>query len=82
VRAFSAAPASTEEAPSVFDKLISLTVVDPGGARRKIPGLVGKLNDELDVSSRMDVWGSLFHLKTQEPHSMMLVRRTKLSSGL
>eukprot|EP00525_Craspedostauros_australis_P012369 CAMPEP_0198109438 /NCGR_PEP_ID=MMETSP1442-20131203/1471_1 /TAXON_ID= /ORGANISM="Craspedostauros australis, Strain CCMP3328" /LENGTH=169 /DNA_ID=CAMNT_0043765099 /DNA_START=162 /DNA_END=671 /DNA_ORIENTATION=+ len=41
LRAFSAAPASDDAAPSVFDKLISLTIVDPSGARRKIPGLVG-----------------------------------------
>ena len=30
-------------APSVFDKIISLTVVDPSGARRKINGMVGEL---------------------------------------
>ena len=29
-------------APSVFDKIISLTIVDPSGARRKINGLVGE----------------------------------------
>jgi hypothetical protein len=40
-RAMSAAPA-TSDAPSVFDNLINLTIVDPSGARRKIPGLVGK----------------------------------------
>lgn len=28
--------------PSVFDKIISLTVVDPSGARRKINGMVGE----------------------------------------
>jgi hypothetical protein len=28
--------------PSVFDKIISLTIVDPSGARRKINGLVGE----------------------------------------
>jgi len=39
VRAFSAA---TEEAPSVFDNLINLTIVDPSGARKKISGFVGK----------------------------------------
>lgn len=42
-RAFSAAPATSDAAPSVFDKLISLTIVDPGGARRKIPGMVGTI---------------------------------------
>jgi hypothetical protein len=31
-----------DEAPSVFDKIISLTIVDPSGARRKINGMVGK----------------------------------------
>ena len=39
-RAFGAA--AEPAAPSVFDKLISLTIVDPSGARRKIPALVGK----------------------------------------
>jgi hypothetical protein len=38
-RTFSSTAAA---APSVFDKLISLTIVDPSGARRKIPGLVGE----------------------------------------
>jgi hypothetical protein len=33
---------STAAAPTVFDKVISLTIVDPSGARRKIPGLVGE----------------------------------------
>jgi hypothetical protein len=28
--------------PTVFDKLISLTIVDPSGARRKINGMVGE----------------------------------------
>jgi hypothetical protein len=45
-RAFSAAPA-TSDAPSVFDKLIKLTIVDPSGARRKIPALVGESGDGL-----------------------------------
>jgi hypothetical protein len=31
-----------DEAPSVFDKIISLTIVDPSGARKKINGLVGE----------------------------------------
>lgn len=39
--ATSAAP-SSDAAPSVFDKLISLTIVDPSGARRKIPAMVGE----------------------------------------
>jgi hypothetical protein len=38
---FSTAPAK-DAAPTVFDKVISLTIVDPSGARRKIPGLVGE----------------------------------------
>lgn len=44
-RAFGAAasPDPTDVAPSVFDKLINLTIVDPSGARRKIPAMVGKL---------------------------------------
>mmetsp|Transcript_3987 Transcript_3987/g.4451 ORF Transcript_3987/g.4451 Transcript_3987/m.4451 type:complete len:185 (+) Transcript_3987:66-620(+) len=28
--------------PSIFEKIISLTIVDPSGARRKINGMVGK----------------------------------------
>eukprot|EP00538_Stauroneis_constricta_P011937 CAMPEP_0119561340 /NCGR_PEP_ID=MMETSP1352-20130426/17281_1 /TAXON_ID=265584 /ORGANISM="Stauroneis constricta, Strain CCMP1120" /LENGTH=170 /DNA_ID=CAMNT_0007609517 /DNA_START=45 /DNA_END=557 /DNA_ORIENTATION=+ len=36
-----AATTTTSDAPSVFDKLVTLTIVDPSGARRKIPGLVG-----------------------------------------
>mmetsp|Transcript_29277 Transcript_29277/g.70543 ORF Transcript_29277/g.70543 Transcript_29277/m.70543 type:complete len:198 (+) Transcript_29277:81-674(+) len=49
VRGFAAAaaaeaaptPSSTGAAPTVMDKLISLTIVDPSGARRKINGMVG-----------------------------------------
>jgi hypothetical protein len=42
-RAFgAAAPPSSDAIPSVFDNLISLTIVDPSGARRKIPAMVGK----------------------------------------
>lgn len=37
----SAATESPSSSPTVFDKVISLTIVDPSGARRKIPGLVG-----------------------------------------
>merc|ERR1712125_22060 len=40
VRSFGASP-SDSAAPTVFDKLISLTIVDPSGARRKIPAMVG-----------------------------------------
>eukprot|EP00539_Tryblionella_compressa_P001355 CAMPEP_0178746102 /NCGR_PEP_ID=MMETSP0744-20121128/7637_1 /TAXON_ID=913974 /ORGANISM="Nitzschia punctata, Strain CCMP561" /LENGTH=178 /DNA_ID=CAMNT_0020399305 /DNA_START=49 /DNA_END=585 /DNA_ORIENTATION=- len=44
VRSFAAAPAVSEtagSAPTVFDKMISLTIVDPSGARRKINGMIG-----------------------------------------
>lgn len=43
-RAFGTAapPPTTDAIPSVFDNLISLTIVDPSGARRKIPAMVGK----------------------------------------
>jgi len=48
-RAFSTPSASA--APTVFDKLINLTVVDPSGARRKIPALVGtSLYDACEVN--------------------------------
>lgn len=33
---------SGKEAPTVFDKIIQLTFVDPSGARRKVPGVVGE----------------------------------------
>ena len=36
-------------APSIMDKIISLTIVDPSGARRKINGVVGKLSSETFV---------------------------------
>lgn len=43
LRAFgTAAPPTSDVPPTVFDKLISLTIVDPSGARRKIPAMVGK----------------------------------------
>lgn len=48
LRSFAAAAAPESSlapganAPSVFDKIISLTIVDPSGARRKINGVVGK----------------------------------------
>jgi hypothetical protein len=48
-RSFSAAPVASVEsgaAPSVFDKIINLTIVDPSGARRKIKGMVGEPYDE------------------------------------
>lgn len=31
-----------KESPTVFDKIIQLTFVDPSGARRKVPGYVGE----------------------------------------
>ena len=40
--ATAAAPSASDPLPTVFDKLISLTIVDPSGARRKIPAMVGK----------------------------------------
>lgn len=42
-RSLSAAPAATA-APSVKDLLIDLTFVDPGGARRKVKGVIGKFS--------------------------------------
>ena len=48
LRSFAAAAAQESplapgaSAPSVFDKIISLTIVDPSGARRKINGVVGE----------------------------------------
>jgi hypothetical protein len=41
-----------DEAPSVFDKIISLTIVDPSGARRKINGMVG----ELTIWSKREIY--------------------------
>ena len=43
VRAFGVASISESASPTVFDKLISLTIVDPNGARKKIPAMVGKI---------------------------------------
>lgn len=43
VRAFGAAAEPPAVAPTVFDNLITLTIVDPSGARRKIPAMVGML---------------------------------------
>lgn len=45
-RAFSASAATTE-APTVFENLIKLTIVDPSGARRQIPAMVGKYHNIL-----------------------------------
>lgn len=45
LRSFGAAAETPEvgaPAPSIFDKIISLTIVDPSGARRKINGVVGE----------------------------------------
>ena len=45
VRAFGVAAAEPPAvAPTVFDKLITLTIVDPSGARRKIPAMAGTLS--------------------------------------
>ena len=37
------APAAGSAAPSIKDVIVNLTFVDPSGARRKVPGLVGAL---------------------------------------
>lgn len=36
------APSPGAAAPTVMDKLISLVIVDPSGARRRINGMIGK----------------------------------------
>ena len=40
VRCFSAEAETTK--PSAFDVVVQLTFVDPNGARRQVPGYVGK----------------------------------------
>ncbi|KAL9189019.1 hypothetical protein ACHAXT_011509 [Thalassiosira profunda] len=50
-----AAPAvaspSTEGPPSVFDKIVKITIIDPSGARRIIPAMVGQtLYDACDMN--------------------------------
>mmetsp|Transcript_12344 Transcript_12344/g.26118 ORF Transcript_12344/g.26118 Transcript_12344/m.26118 type:complete len:175 (+) Transcript_12344:174-698(+) len=42
-------------APSIFDKIISLTIVDPSGARRKINGVVGKTLYEACESNEVEL---------------------------
>jgi hypothetical protein len=37
------APVAGSAAPSIKDVIVTLTFVDPSGARRKVPGLVGAL---------------------------------------
>uniref|UniRef100_A0A7R9Z849 Uncharacterized protein n=1 Tax=Pseudictyota dubia TaxID=2749911 RepID=A0A7R9Z849_9STRA len=37
-----ASSTATSELPSVHDVMINLTFVDPSGARRKVPGIIGK----------------------------------------
>lgn len=43
----SAVAASSSAVPSVKDVTVHLTFVDPSGARRKVPGLVGKCSGML-----------------------------------
>ena len=52
--AAAAAPEVVPEgkAPSVFDKIISLTIVDPSGARRKINGMTGEWNCNFVVADK------------------------------
>lgn len=41
--AVSTATESTSTTPSVFDKIVTLNFVDPSGARRQVPGYIGKI---------------------------------------
>mmetsp|Transcript_20228 Transcript_20228/g.29614 ORF Transcript_20228/g.29614 Transcript_20228/m.29614 type:complete len:169 (+) Transcript_20228:95-601(+) len=41
-RAFASAVADATGAPSVMDSIVHLNFVDPSGARREVPGFVGK----------------------------------------
>ncbi len=87
-RAFGAAADPPSTAPTVFDKLISLMIVDPSGARRKIPAMVGKKTSLLLHSS--DTYESesdpiryfLSISNEQEQRFMKLARPTKSSSDL
>ena len=57
-RAMMATSAMTEvdkdaPAPTVFDKTIQLTFVDPSGARRKVPGYVGKCKQNMTENGKL-----------------------------
>ena len=43
------AAATSDNVPSVFDKIVKLTFVDPSGARRIVPGYIGKFHKEVIV---------------------------------
>ncbi|KAG7356313.1 hypothetical protein IV203_001361 [Nitzschia inconspicua] len=60
VRSFAAESSSPAlkpgaEAPSVFDRIISLTIVDPSGARRKINGMIGSTLYEACESNEVEL---------------------------
>jgi len=85
-RAFAAgaAPSPDGPAPTVFDKLISLTIVDPSGARRKIPAMVGEYLVVLSRRRCCPTYSSVLILKylyvtLQVPLCTKRARRTKSS---
>ena len=81
-RALSSAAAAPT--PTVFDKLINLTIVDPSGARRKIPAMVGTYYQIYSItqtsSQRMvSSFTLLLALRLQELLCTKLAKPTKLS---
>lgn len=42
--AVSTTPESSTTTPSVMDHIVTLNFVDPSGARRQVPGYIGKRN--------------------------------------
>mmetsp|Transcript_17094 Transcript_17094/g.42706 ORF Transcript_17094/g.42706 Transcript_17094/m.42706 type:complete len:177 (-) Transcript_17094:309-839(-) len=56
-------------APSIFDKIISLTIVDPSGARRKINGVVGKTLYEACESNEVELGPSSIGGPSEIVHS-------------
>jgi len=48
-------PGADSTTPTVFDKIVLLTIVDPSGARRKIPGIIGKTLYETCETHEIDL---------------------------
>lgn len=67
LRSFATAPVvspQTGAAPTVFDKIISLTIVDPSGARRKIKGMIGESFKLAELGNTTFLYCLVPHLDT------------------
>mmetsp|Transcript_7351 Transcript_7351/g.10503 ORF Transcript_7351/g.10503 Transcript_7351/m.10503 type:complete len:177 (-) Transcript_7351:128-658(-) len=49
------APASSSAMPSAHDVIVQLTFIDPSGARRKVPGYIGKTLHEVCEMHGIDI---------------------------